>query len=273
MAKGYRGLGRAGSRALYKKRSAASKMAAKSTSRVKPPAAKSAFAKRVLAVVNRKEETKYIANGLDLFEPLATITIPGGLSSMIPILAQGVQSNQRIGQKIANAHGRVDFTFFLNPGTSSDNTASQDVKIRVYELKSKSVKNYALVSSLEANTLLDQGNQSTVDWGTTLNTLQYAQMPLSKEDWVGHFTTVHLRRNFGLANGGTESSVLTYGQIGGSCSLTWKHSGNIVYNDANDQYPSNFAPLYAMVAYNADGSKYNGQVQVYIRRHMWYKDV
>lgn len=233
-----------------------------------------AFAKKVLAVVNRKEETKYIAETVALQEPIATIAVPGNLETMIPKLTQGVQSNQRIGQKISNAHGRVDFMFFLNPGTSSDNTASQDVKLRVYELRSKSIKNYALIGGLSSKTLLDVGNQTTSDWDTTtFNALQYTQMPLSKEDFAGSFKTVHLRRNFGQANGGVEAGVLTYGQIGGSCSMSWKHKGNLVYNDAADEYPTNFAPMYAIVAYNPDGSTYLGQVQAYYRRHMWYKDV
>jgi len=98
-------------------------------------------------------------------------------------------------------------------------------------------------------------------------------MPLNKEEFSGKTVTLHLRRNFGLANGGTEAGVLTYGQIGATYSHSWKHSGSLLYEDAvTNTVPTNFAPMFGIVAYNPDNSKYNGQVQCFVRQHMWYKD-
>jgi len=236
------------------------------------PKARSTFAKRVLAVVNKKEETKYVSEQYDLRDVSNTLLVPSGLNSILPPLSQGTQSNERIGQKIGSASGKIDFTFILNPGKGSDNTTSHDVKVRVFMLKSKQAKSMTTVPGIAGGTLLDQGDQTTTDWLSALNPLQYEQMPLSKEDFTGSSKVIRLRKNFGLANGGTESSVLTYGQISGRCSLSWKHPSGIMYNDANTSYPSNYAPLWAYVAYNADGSTFNGQVQVYARSHMWFKD-
>lgn len=229
------------------------------------------FAKNVLAVVNRKEETKYVAQQLAVADVPDTLIVPTNLQACIPDLLQGTKSSERIGQKVSGVNGRVDFTFVLNPGTTSENTASHDVYVRIFLIRSKSVKDSSKISSLTNDTLLDNGNQNSIDWKSAPDALFYEKMPLSKEDFVGRHKTIHLRKNFGLANGGTESSVLTYGQIGARCSYRWSHKSNLLYDDKGN-VPTNFAPLFAYVAYNVDGSTYNGQVQVFTRLHMWYKD-
>jgi len=238
------------------------------------PKVTKAFAKKVNAVVSRSEETKYVAEGVDIVDVSGYLAVPSGLKGCIPPLEQGTKSNERIGQKISYVKGRVDFAFWLNPGTGSENTASQDVKIKLFFLKSKSIRAQDQIPNLQAGTLLDYGDQTSTDWRpSSYPAFELNQMPLSKEDFSGKTVTLHLRRNFGQANGGTESGVLTYGAIGATHSHSWKHSGSLLYDDGNEStIPTNFAPLYAFVAYNADNSKYTGQVQCIVRKHMWYKD-
>jgi len=237
-------------------------------------AAPPSFAQKVMAVVHKNEETKYVASVVALNEPADTLAVPTDLRMCLPKVAQGVGSNQRIGQKIDNAHGKVQLTFILNPDAGSAATISQDVIVRVYTLTSKQAKSAGQVALLPGNTLLDNGDQTTTDWNTAANALGYAQQPLSKEDFSGKFREVRLTKNFGKANSGTASDpTLTYGKIFGRVSLPWKHKSNLLYDDQGTNYPTNYAPIYAYVAYNSDGSLFKGQVQVVTRLHMWFKDV
>jgi len=231
-----------------------------------------ALTRIVKGIVIRQAETKYVADRFDLVDVSDNLIVPTGLYGALPSLGQGVKSNQRIGQKINASHGRVDLSFWLNPGTGSENTASQDVKIKLFMLRPKHITSQSLVPQLENDTLLDFGDQTTTDWKPLSYTAkELNQMPLSKEDFTGRTHTIHLRRNFGQANGGTEAGVLTYGQIGVDYSFTWKHKGNLLYDDKSD-VPTNYCPLFGFVAYNNDDSKYNGQVQCRITQHMWFKD-
>jgi len=255
----------------FSRKSSMSKPKSKSKSKSRRSTKKTTFAKKVLRVVHSHEETKYVAEGADLGEAKDTLQCPTDLDTMIPALGQGTQSNERIGSKIQDVRGRVDFYFVLNPGTTSENTQSQDVIIKMFILKSKQVKSFNQVSSIPTKSLLDVGDDTTTDWDPASEALNLTNMPLARENFMGRVKYIHLRKNFGQANGGTESSVLTYGQIYGRCSIPWKHAG-MIYDNANSLQPTNYFPIYAFVAYNADGSTFNGQVQVYRRKHMWFKD-
>ena len=221
-----------------------------------PRAAKAspAFAKKVLAVLEKKAEKKYIAANTGGVGGVSGVTdnllVPTGLVPLIPKLGQGTQSNQRIGQKISNAHGRVDFQFFFI-SNGSGAYPSNDVYVRVYKLESKSAKSYGQVALLPGNTLLDQGDQTTSDWaaGTAGNSygLIYSQMPLSHEDWRGTHKTIRLTKNQGVPNGdlAVGQSPNTFGHPAGHLSMTWTHKGSILYDDAppsgGPSNPTNFA--------------------------------
>jgi hypothetical protein len=256
----------------------------------KAASASPAFAKKVLAVLEKKAEKKYIADNTGTVGGLSgtndNLLVPTGLVPLIPKLGQGTQSNQRIGQKISNAHGRVDFQFFFI-GNGSGVYPTNDVYVRVYKLESKSAKSYGQVALLPGGTLLDQGNQTTSDWnaGTLGNSygLVYSQMPLSHEDWRGTHKTIRLTKNQGVTNGDAASGQApnTFGHPAGHLSMTWTHKGSILYDDTptggggtgGPSNPTNFAPVYGVVAYNSDNTPFNSQVQFVTRIHMWYEDV
>jgi len=80
------------------------------------PKATKAFAKKVNAVISRSEEQKYVAVGMEITDVSGFLAVPTGLNGCIPLIDQGVKSNQRVGQKISYVKGRVDFAFLLNPG-------------------------------------------------------------------------------------------------------------------------------------------------------------
>ena len=249
----------------------------------KAPKASSAFAKKVLAVVNRKEETKYAANNFGAQVVTDTAVIPASLQFALPKIAQGTGSNQRIGQKISQAHGRVDFQFYFVPTgvPPTANYPSQDMWVKIFKISSKAVKSYPQLTTLSANTLLDVGDQTSCDWNVTQPTQACAQMPISHEDFTGLVHTMRLTKNQGLPN--NDNTVTngpnTFGHAANTYSYTWKHKGNLLYDDTNSNYPTNYAPCFLIVVMNTDGTPVvppGGGVlpiQYFTRSHIWYKDV
>lgn len=227
-----------------------------------------------MRAIERKEETKYVAEAQPLSDVPGTLLVPTGLIGSLPKLVQGVQSNQRIGQKVGTARGRVDFVFFLNPAGTLPATATQNVYVKLFTLTSKQARSMGQIALLPGNTLLDQGNQNSIDWVTPSDALIYNQLPLSKEDFSGKAKIIHLIKNAGSPNGDNTATGATnaYGKISAFHSVTWKHNGALLYDDTGSITPTNYAPVFAYVAFNADNSVYAGQVQVIVRKHMWYKD-
>jgi len=232
------------------------------------------FKNKVLAVVKKEEENKYVAASLGVVGVLGTLTVPTGLIPAIPKIAQGVQSNQRIGQKIDYCRGRVDFQFFLI-SDGSGAYPSQDVWIKVFKLNSKQAKSYGQVALLPGNTLLDVGNQTSTDWnaGTPTTAIEYSQMPLSSEDFTGSIHTIRLTKNQGVPNGDLSAgqSPNTFGHPAACYSYSWKHS-KLLYDDTSSNNPTNFAPIFGVVAMNTDNTPFNGQLQYVARQHIWFKD-
>lgn len=259
------------------------KALARLNARAKPTIGKR-FAKMVLAVVNRKEETKYAARDFGAQVATDTLVIPSSLQFACPKVSQGIGSNQRIGQKIAQAHGRVDFQFYFVPTSvppAPGNAPTQDIYVKIFKVNSKIVKSYPQMTSLSANTLLDVGNQTSCDWNVTQPTQACAQMPLSHEDFSGLVHTMRLTKNQGFPNNdntGTNSPN-TFGHPANRYSYSWKHKGNLLYDDTNSDFPTNYAPCFMIVVMNTDGTPVippgggNNPVQYYTRSHIWYKDV
>lgn len=252
------------------------KALAKLNARVRAAKPTKAFAKKVMAVVNRREETKYVATQLGGANIPSTLVVPGNLVPMLPRVAQGVGSFQRIGQKINMAHGRVDFQFYLIPAAGAQ-YPTQDVWVKVFILNSKQAKSYAQVATLQPNTLLDQGDGTTTDWSVIANAGAYQFMPLSSEDFSGYVKTIKLTKNQGQPNAdlNTSNAPNTYGRVGAVCSFTWKHKSTLIYDEAPGaaNYPTNYAPVYAICAMNSDQTPYQGLVDCQTRLHMWYKDL
>ena len=233
-----------------------------------------AFRKKVQAVLTKEGETKYAATDLGVVGATSTLLVPTSLVPMIPKLAQGTQSNQRVGQIVSNAHGRVDFQFFLI-SDGSGAYPSQDVWVKIFKLTSKQAKSYGQIALLPGATLLDVGNQTTTDWSAPLSAPSYNQMPLSKEDFAGSSKLIRLTKNQGVPNGdlATGQSPNTFGHPATLYSMTWKHKGKLMYDDTSSLNPTNYAPVFAIVAFNTDNTPFNGQLQYIARTHIWYKDV
>lgn len=257
------------------KQGLAKKAAAARKTRV--PKASSSFAKKVLAVVTRKEETKYRADDIQKSVAVDTyIAIPGDLTTPLPNLVEGTGSWQRVGQHINNIRGKTHFNFSL----AGSDSASRNWVVRLIMLTSKQVKAYSQVSSLSANTLLDNGDGTTIDWhpGST-QVITLAQRPLARENFTGSFRDFKLSKNSGSLNG--DASTPPPSPNGGHFATNhqftwhWKHEGKVMY-DENSFLPTNYNPMFILVAFPYDGTAVTEEtaspVIATIRTEMYYKD-
>lgn len=236
--------------------------------------------KNIIAV---SPETKYVVsntageNGtaIDTF-----LSVPSDLINALPDLVEGTQSNQRTGQKINHVYARVHFSFSINDAYAS----SANWAVRLYMLTSKQAKAYRLIQQLQSSTLLDVGNQSTIDWApASMNVVQLSMMPLSKEDFSGKWKDFYFSKNSGKMNGdaSTPPPSPNGGHYGTHHRFTWniKHKGALKYDDTNvSGQCTNFAPVWALVAYPLDGTNVTqdpfvtAPINYNVRTEMYFKD-
>lgn len=259
-------------------RSVVSSVRTAERARLDAPSMSSGFAKAVLSVVNRKEETKYRADDIQKTVPVdVNINIPGDLVSPLPNLVEGTGSWQRVGQHITNVRGKTHFNFSIDYNYS----ASVNWVVRLYMLTSKQVKAYSQISSLSANTLLDNGDGTTIDWipGST-QVITLSQRPLARENFTGSFRDFKLSKNSGALNG--DSSTPPPSPNGGHFASNhqftwhWKHKGKVMY-DENSYLPTNYNPMFILVAFPYDNTPVpvdpaTAPVKATIRTEMFYKD-
>lgn len=258
------------------RRPTANKSVAKKVTKSLTKNQKQAVKQLIAQPVERKYLAQTAVNGSSVNNTLIT---PIAWGSCIPLMNQGPQPNARIGNSVRNVVGRTQFSFAIDGNAVN----SQNFYVRLFLVQSKKVKSYSLIPSLPTNQLLDAGNNNTIDWDNALNTpAELSMMPLSSEHYTGKVVTFRLNKNVGLPiqdatagnspNDGLLSSV-TY-------SHEWKHS-IFKYDDFTGvpgagQLPTNYAPLFAYVAYTLDGTNIYGSSTVPIlatvRCEMSYTD-
>lgn len=224
--------------------------------------------KEVKLLVAQPVERKYIAQTAVLNGSVPTTLItPIAWGSCIPVMTQGVNAISRIGNKVRSVVGRTQFNFAIDGRA----TNSQNFVVKLFLVQSRKIKSYPLISSLPAGQLLDAGNNNSIDWSTSVNNpIEMAMMPLSKEDYIGKIVTIKLSKNVGLPiQDSTTGNAPNSGLYGSNKQLifNWKHA-MLQYDDQAPgggtpaTLPTNFAPLFAYVAYAADGTNISGQETV-----------
>lgn len=234
------------------------------------------FAKKVMAVVNKASETKYVANDIQKTVPVDTyISIPSDLTTVMPVLQEGAGSWERVGNRINNVRGRTHFNFSIPYNTSS----AFNWVVRLYMLTSKQSKAYP-PSSLLANTLLDDGNGTTIDWDPTVTqVVTLSQRPLANENFSGKFKDFKLSKNSGSLNNdaSTPPPSANGGHFPSNRQFTWNwsHKSALIYDEAGS-YPTNFNPMFILVAFPYDNTTVTKEptpILATIRTEMYYKDI
>lgn len=235
-----------------------------------------AFAKKVMAVVNKEEETKYRADDVQKSQDVGVgLAVPTDLVSALPTLSQGVGSFQRVGQQIDNVRGKTHFSFSI----PSSYAATTNWVVRVIMVSSRQVKSFAQIGSLAAGTLLDNGDGTTLDWNAgTTQVITLSQRPLANENFKGSFREFRLSKNSGQLNGDTSTPPPSAngGHFPSNAAFTWnwKHKGKLMYDETATR-PNNYNPMFLLVAYPLDYSAIGEQapIKATIRTEMYYKDV
>ena len=113
--------------------------------RGRKPKASTTFAKKVLAVVAKKEETKYVAQQLQQVVPMGQALItPAGFFNCLTPVTQGVGDFQRIGEKIQPVKACVDFSF----NWTNDQSNNQDCIVNLWVVIAKGANSRVALPSV-----------------------------------------------------------------------------------------------------------------------------
>jgi len=250
-------------------------------------ATRSAFAQKVMAIVNRNEETKYVAqlgqNSSVIGQALVT---PAALYPCLPKVAQSTvagSTSTRIGDEIQPVRARVDFTFRWG----NDNINNQDVVVNLWIVTIKGFNSFGAYASAPTGQFVrvgDSTNRDLNDPDQPLMLQQWAHAPLNTDQYtqLKHYR-FRMRRGAGnQANQAASAGLVaptgvTAGEDQRYISYTWEPP-KLHYDDpppggpAPSNQPTSHCPLYGVYATNADGSAYGDTLLLSTRLHMWFKD-
>jgi len=242
----------------------------------------SIFAKKVMSVVNRREETKYVSEYIAQNQLVtAGASVPGNLNRMIVGIAQGTADNERIGDKInpVRAVTRITVHFQATP-SGGPNGPFSDVEVHCLVLAVKGARTSATVALTPANTLLKLGNGANGDpsVGTYTQTAfieNINHLPVNTDQFTVLKKYKHrfAKGDFDL-NGPASAAAGAQRSVTSPChtfTYGWKPPA-LDYNDSADVFPTNHYPVYIMWVSALDGGPYSGNVTYGTQTQMYFKD-
>ena len=242
---------------------------------------RSAFAQKVLAVVNKKEETKFVGDlSVDRTAVTQSGTTPADFDRILSRLGQGVGEHQRIGDKVIPVIAHANFQFWF-PSTNANN---QNAIVNLWIVTAKGASTVDAVNALPVGSFLRVGDGTEVDPNNPDQTLmisRYQQYPLNTDQYtlLKHYKFT-MRKGIGQqANQNTGAEVTPtavpnseqYRQI----RYTWKPPA-LKYDQSlpnpKNLMPTNHYPVALVYATNADGSAYGDTIAYNINTQLYYKD-
>lgn len=239
----------------------------------------SMFAKKVLKVVNRRQETKYVAEtptivpGGPAFTqiPSGQIT-PGNLQRMIPNLTQGVDEHQRIGDSVAPSRCRAMWTVFLSDFT----TDVIDVTLNIVIVTVKGSSNQPALANTPVGQFLRKGDGTNTDPSgfTPIQMLtEVNRYPVNDDTYtVKKWIKRRFCKGAGPVQGvGAGNTSPTAGQGAMVISHSWKPP-KLHYSNNADTQPINHYPVYLIWATSNNATALTGDLAYNLRTEMYYKD-
>lgn len=241
------------------------------------------FAQRVMRVINRTEETKYVANAKDggLVDLPNYWYPPGDLPAAefipgMPALTQGTDDYQRVGNVVKPKSIAVSVKVGLNP----QNTQACSLLGVIYYGTSKDEKNWGANSPAGNGQILDEGDGTTTAWSGVKFQLN---MPIERHQYNLKRIVFRLSKTEGIQNADISGNEVVQGNYSTSNGLSvknfmlrFKAPASLQYKSGTAVFPSNFAPFWGIGFCHADGSPLVAAdrelVQVTSRCHMYYKD-
>lgn len=233
------------------------------------------FAKRVLAIVKRKEETKYVAENI-LPAPVAVPagqTTPLNLARMFPRLGQGVGDFQRVGDSVQPTRATAIWTIY----TGTPNL--MDMVVNLVVLTVKGATTDVAVAALPGGDLLKVGDGTNVDPNnpnaqvmlTQVNNYHINTDQYTLKKWYKRRIMKGANDINGPVGAPTNNSPPTGGNVLSVIKHSWKPP-TLKYSDAAQNLPRNHYPVYCIWATNSDGTPLTAGIFFDVRAELSFKD-
>jgi len=250
----------------------------------KQRAPKATFAKKVMAVVNKEADTKFVAEAIQLASGSGTgLNTYTGFSSAIntvneiyaalPQLTIGAGDHQRVGSVVSPMRCVLDLNICA---TAYNDKGARDKTVHIFVLKAKGVNSLDNYSAVPITSLLNIGNGTN---GPFNGASMSQTLPVNLNEFtVLHHKAIRMTKGSGLAN----TSVQTDAVISPSSSfrrvrLNVKLPSKLIYANDSTDYPTNTAPFMVIGWTSGDsaGDTAPTTVDTYVegRVQMWYKDI
>lgn len=242
------------------------------------------FAKKVMAVVKRQEETKYVATDNDaagaphgpVWYASPNMVNINSISPAIPALVNGVGDYQRVGQKIQPTSLYTNLRIGFN---ATDLSANSLIGV-IYYGTTTQAGSWANANPLPTTSFLDNGDGTNTTWAGLRNQLN---LPTDRTLVKVKRITFRLSKSEGLQNGDLGGAGAQNGNYSTSNGISeknfvlrFKPPKTLVYNMIADSLPQNYAPFYYVGFCHADGSGITETdkqlVNISSRVHMRFKD-
>jgi len=247
------------------------------------PTAKPVLRKAVEKVIKSNLESKFAVGApfnlgtsgslLNYTAFTSGITSTSEVYALIPIVPQGNDDFQRVGQQIEPR----SLTTRVHVALLPTNLFSQSVYVDFYFCTSKVIKAVYQEAQLPTNELLNAGNGTNVAYDGTSFTADY---PINKSK----FTLIKHKRILLQKGQNDPNTALTGGSSTATNTFSYQRTFTVkipmpkklTYLDANDNTPTNYYP-FMMVGFHGsdtqgDTAPINPRVYVQAQSHLYYKD-
>jgi len=194
--------------------------------------------------------------------------------NLIPIIPQGTNDFQRVGQQIEPRSLTTKVHVTLN----ELNTNSESLYVDVYFCTSKILKSFDLIGQIPTAELLNSGDGNNVAYDGTSYTANY---PINRSK----FTLIKHKRIL-LQKGAGDPNVALTGSAGPIAADTFSYQKTfsvsiplpkkLTYLNAGSTTPSNYFPFMMVGFHGSDttgnSGPVNARVYVQAQSHMYYKD-
>jgi len=242
-------------------------------------ARKSKLVGLIKKVINKGEETKYVAEVRDTQNNFAVGQLqntPANFKYLVPRVSEGTANHNRLGDRLNPVKAISTFSFYFTP----ENSNNQDVMVNLWIVTAKAAKNEPAVLTLDANEFLRVGDGTnrdpdSADQPFQLNVVN--NMPLNTEAYtkLRHYKFCMRRGAGAQANQGPSTIVSPTGTLAREdqrvIKFSWKPP-TLKYTKNGDLLPSNHCPIALIWATNRDGSAYGDVIKCYIRNELYFKD-
>lgn len=260
----------------YTRKNRSKKSSTRKVSRkAKKAAPTTAFAKKVMKVVNRSSETKYVSSIPSLAVAITSaVNTPAGFTGLLPPVSQGTGESQRIGDRVQPVFARSTFTYYLS------NTPNMfDVTMHLVIVMVKGAGSAATVGAVPAGSLLKVGTGVNADPNDPNQTNMLSLVnhyPINTDQYT---LCKWYKRRFakgpGAINGAPAAAEA--GQIANTpaqqvIKYKWKPP-TLKYDAAAASLPQNHYPVFITWATANDGSALQGTILNYsCRSELYFKD-